>query len=263
MNYSNIKLLIIDPQNDFCMPGASLFVKGADNDMHKLSNFIVNNAEDIKEIHISLDMHLYDDIAHPMYWVNENGKNPEPFTNITFTDLKNKVWTTSKKEDFENARNYILNLEASKKFSHTIWPYHCLAGTYGSNIFPPLYTALKKWMEVTKKSFTTHIKGMDRNSEQFGIFQAEDGSKFNNELRYEIFQGATKVLVSGQAKSHCVATSLKQILENAPKELEKTILLTDTTSNVEGCEHIADKIYEDLRSSGMQELTTEEIIISK
>lgn len=248
-------LLLIDPQNDFCIPGASLYVPGADEDMHRLANFINNNPELINSIHVSLDMHNYDDIAHPAYWKNSEGKNPQPFTNITIEDVENKKWIPNNLE----ALQYLKILKEKNSFTHTIWPYHCIAGTYGSNIFPALTTSLKKWMENTGKSFQTYIKGMDRNTEHFGIFKSEDGkSPFNNELMAQLLIGHDTILVAGQAKSHCVATSLKQILEVYPAEVEHIVLLTDTTSNVTGCDHIADEIYANLRKAGMKEMTTAE-----
>jgi nicotinamidase/pyrazinamidase len=254
-------LLIIDPQNDFCMPGSSLFVENADADMHRLSKFITENANKIDSICVSLDMHLFEDIAHPIYWINKEGKHPEPFTNITVEDVKSGVWKTANPVMESHALHYLEKLQKDKKFTHTIWPYHCIAGTFGANIFPPLYSSLRTWMEKTGKTFSTYIKGMNPTSEQYGIFQSEYGEEeeFNHNLFASIFSNNENVLVAGQAKSHCVATSLKQILDTYPESVKKITLLTDTTSNVTGCEHLADKIYEDLKASGMKENTTENI----
>ena len=253
-----VSLLIVDPQTDFCLPGASLYVKGADSDMHRLSEFIIENANEIETIHISLDMHLLDSIFHSMYWENQEGKNPEPFTNITIEDVQKGIWKTANPKDSHNALTYLEVLKTKNNFTHTIWPYHCISGTYGSNIFPPLYSALRKWMDITGKSFCSHLKGMESNTEHFGIFQNETDGIYNTALIHELFDKNDNVLVAGQAKSHCVAVSLKQILEYFPDCVKKITLLTDTTSDVDGCEHIADKIYEDLRSAGMkEEITTE------
>jgi nicotinamidase-related amidase len=257
-------LLLIDCQNDFCLPGSPLYINGADADMHRLSNFLICHPNLVNSIYISLDMHNIDDIAHPDYWVRwSEGKpnHPKPFTNITFEDMKNDNWIPSKPEDDVVALEYLKNLKDKNKFTHTIWPVHCIAGTYGSNIFPTLNAALKKWTSSTKKNFKTYIKGMDRNSEHFGIFQSEDGkSEFNYSLLDE-FKDCTDILVAGQAKSHCVATSLKQILDVRPSYIKKITLLTDTTSNVVGCEQIADGIYSELREAGMKEMTTIDYII--
>lgn len=257
-------LLIIDPQNDFCLPGSPLYVNGADADMHRLANLLVTHPDKVDSIYISLDMHNIEDIAHPNYWVKWNeGKptHPEPFTNITFEDVKSGKWVPKNTKDDSIALEYLKTIEEKKKFTHTIWPVHCVAGTYGSNIFPTLNAGLKKWTNSTNQNFKSYIKGMDRNSEHFGIFQSEDGkSEFNYELLDE-FKGCERILVAGQAKSHCVATTLKQILDIRPNYIKKTILLTDTTSNVPGCENIADGIYNELREAGMKEMTTIDYII--
>jgi nicotinamidase/pyrazinamidase len=256
-----VSLLLIDCQIDFCIPGASLYITGADADMHRLSSFLTRNPDFVDAIHVSLDMHNYDNIAHPYYWINSENKHPEPFTNITVEDILLGKWTTKNPKDYLKTLDYLKNLKEKNKFTHTIWPVHCIAGSYGSNIFPTLKSTLKQWMNSTGQTFRTYIKGMDRNSEHFGIFQSEDGkSEFNYNLLSSLYNGYDNVLVAGQAKSHCVATSLKQILDTCPDNIKKTILLTDTTSNVTGCEHLADKIYEELREAGMREMTTEEYV---
>jgi len=257
-------LLIIDPQVDFCMPGGALYVKNADVDMQKLSSFITENAEQIDSIIISLDMHNLEHIAHSIYWVNSKGEHPAPFTSITLDDVKTGVWKANNPKMQSHVLYYLEQLESNGNFTHTIWPNHCIAGTQGSNIFPPLLVALKGWMEVNKKTFTTYIKGMNPTSEQFGIFKQEvktgdDEGEFNHNLFYSLFGSKSEVLVSGQAKSHCVATSLKQIAETHPDFVKQITLLSDTTSNVVGCENIADEIYKELRELGMDELTTLEI----
>ena len=79
-------LLIIDPQNDFCNPNGTLFVSGADKDCGRLAEFIDNNSSKISSIHITLDSHPTYHIAHPEFWMDENGNNPKPFTIITHQD---------------------------------------------------------------------------------------------------------------------------------------------------------------------------------
>lgn len=99
------------------------------------------------------------------------------------------------------------------------------ARTYGSNIFSTLNIGLQKWSNHTRKNFKSYIKGMDRNSEHFGIFQSEDGkSEFNYEL-LDKFSDCQRILVAGQAKSHCVATSLKQMFMLIQDILKKLFFL--------------------------------------
>jgi len=255
-------LLIIDPQNDFCLPTGSLYVKGADKDMERLASFILKNIEHIDEIHVSRDMHNYDDIAHARYWKNFNGELPKPFTNITVDDMKNGIWTTAKEEDYEIALKYLQTLKDKNKFTHTIWPDHCVHGTTGFQLFPALNDVLNIWEGKTEKSYIVYVKGMNRNTEHFGMFQTEDDSEeFNEQAFRNIFSKADNVFVSGEAKSHCVATSLQQIMERDSEMISKITLLTDATSDVEGLGHLASPIYKKLRAKGMKENTTIEITL--
>lgn len=253
-----MKLLIIDPQVDFCMPGAALYVKGADEDMARLSEFINKNAKEIESIDISLDMHEINSIFHPEFWLGTDLKHPSPFISISLDDVSSGKWKPADIKDYTKSVDYLKTLEKNKSYPLTIWPPHCIAGISGSNIFPTLYTALKFWMNETGKSFTTHIKGMDRYSEHYGIFKSEGEDKYgvNHELIEKLFsKGESKeIYVSGEAKSHCVAMSLKQLMDVHPYVIPQITLLENTTSNVTGCEHIADEIYENLKKAGMKDL---------
>ena len=52
------KLLIIDPQNDFCdIGGAALPVAGANHDLKRLASFIEENQGHISDVTVTLDSH--------------------------------------------------------------------------------------------------------------------------------------------------------------------------------------------------------------
>ena len=80
---SQLQLLIIDPQNDFCdlpadyLPSAGNFtsqpalpVVGAHQDMLRIADLIARGANGISQIHLSLDSHHHIDIAHPTFWMD-------------------------------------------------------------------------------------------------------------------------------------------------------------------------------------------------
>ena len=73
MSARKVHLLMIDPQNDFCIangPGGekgALVVGGADQDMARLASFITKNQKRIEEIHCTLDSHQSVHIAHSTY----------------------------------------------------------------------------------------------------------------------------------------------------------------------------------------------------
>ncbi len=81
------KLFIIDPQYDFCNSNGTLYVPGADKDMVRLSGMIKNNIKQIDDIHLTLDSHNRLHIAHPIWWVDNLGNHPDPFTIISAEDV--------------------------------------------------------------------------------------------------------------------------------------------------------------------------------
>lgn len=254
------KLLIIDPQVSFCHEDGSLYVQGALADTIRLARLITEKASLFSSIDITLDMHQRNDIGHSIFWVDKDGKHPNPFTQITSSDMNRGLFAASNKKETEIAFAYLMHLEKSGGFTHTVWPEHCVAGTDGANIAIILQVALEEWSKKTGLTHQTHIKGMDRFSEHYGIFQAEGPhADFNHRLIHDLFKKDTEVYVAGQAKSHCVATSLKQVMREYPQFVSQITLIEDTTSNVSGFENIADDIYVKLREHGMKTTTTEEL----
>jgi len=258
-------LLIIDPQNSFCNPGdangnnrGSLYVAGAEKDMQRLANWIDINREGIDYIGVTLDMHQPNDIAHPNFWQDKNGNFPSPFSIITVKDVENGVWTP--RFDPNRCLKYLRDLEAQGEFPHVIWPVHCVIGSEGAAIYPPLMDAIMRWT-VRGKFFETVGKGTYPFSEHFGAFHAQipDPQRPETQLNQRLIKTleyAQNVYLSGEAKSHCVANSLKQVLNEAPTLAQKFIILEDTMSNVTGFETIADPIYQKARSMGVRFSTT-------
>ena len=137
-----IDLLIIDPQNDFCRPDGALTVSGADKDMKRLAVFIDRVGDKLYDIHVTLDSHRLVDISHPIFWVDTNGNPPNPFTIISYDDVRNGVWKAKNPGYQAKATNYVKNLNDNKRYPLCIWPPHCLIGGSGHNIFPPIFDAL-------------------------------------------------------------------------------------------------------------------------
>jgi len=258
-------LLIIDPQNSFCNPGdvagnrkGELYVEGADKDMQKLANWVLAHKEQIDFIGITLDMHQPNDIAHPSFWQDKNGKFPAPFTVITVKDVENGVWTP--RFDPKRCLSYLRGLEAQGEFPHVIWPAHCIIGSEGSAIYEPLMQAIMDWT-VKGKFYQTVAKGTYPFTEHFGAFQAQipDPDRPETQLNQGLIRTLEEyqnVYLAGEAKSHCVANSLKQVLNEAPALAAKFIVLEDAMSNVTGFEHIADSIYDKAKTMGVRFSTT-------
>ncbi len=262
MNNKNA-ILIIDAQYDFCNPNGALYVPGADKDMERLSAWIKANKKQIDHISVTMDSHPVNDISHPSFWQDKDGHFPPAFTPITVDDIKNGKWTPRffPKETI----NYVEALETQGEFGHFIWPYHCLVGSRGAAIDDLLMDALIDWTKEGKY-YQVVAKGTYPLTEHFGIFRANvpatnrPETQLNQQL-IETLEKYQTVFLAGEAKSHCVANSLKQALEEAPKLAEKFVILEDCMSDVTGMEHLGTPIYNKAKSQNIRFVNSMDITL--
>lgn len=243
--------LIIDAQFDFCHPEGSLFVPGAEQDIKRIATLIQQHASRIDHIVVTLDTHHMLDIAHPLFWLDTSGNHPIPFTQITAADVDSGRWIP--RFSAEKARKYIHDLEVDGQFTHFIWPEHCLIGSRGAALHDTLLNALKDWSAKQDLDYVAIQKGLYPLSEHFGIFRAQvpdptvPETQLNTSLIADLERFDT-VYLMGEAKSHCVANSLKQILDFAPGLVPKLVVLTDCMSDVTGLGYLADPIYAEAKA---------------
>lgn len=265
------ELLIIDPQWDFCNPSGSLFVPGADQDMKRLSSMIDRIGPKINRIRVTLDSHHLIDVAHPLFWKNSSGKNPDPFTLISSEDLNNGTWKPFLPSLNGRMLNYVKTLEANGKYLLCIWPPHCLIGSQGQSIVPELYKALIKWEENKPWNVDYVTKGSNIFTEHYGAIEAEvpdpedPSTQINTPLIESLIQTDT-ILVAGEAGSHCLKSTLEQIANKFKDDsyIKKLVLLTDATSPVISpvvdFPVIQEQFISDMQSRGMQVSTTTEFL---
>ncbi len=257
-------LLIIDPQNDFCDPASgALYVPGADGDMLRLAELLRRNGHVFEEIHVTLDSHHLRDIAHPLFWENEHGANPTPFTQIRAPEIEGGLWRTSDSRHQARASSYVHSLEFDGKRLLTIWPPHCLIGSVGQAVYSPLFEALLNW----ERQFGTAnfvAKGENPFTEHYSAIRAEvpdpeDLSTQTNSNLIAALKLADRIVVAGEAGSHCVANTLYDLAEAlTPEEVAKITLLTDAISPVPGLEALQATMIEKLTLRGMKKGTTSE-----
>ena len=252
MSVKKIAFFGIDFQVDFCQPGAALFVAGAENDVKRVKAFIENNKEKIDFLCLTQDSHQIIDISHPAFWQDKNGKSPSPFTIISPEHVKTGEWTPvfAAKE----ALTYLEDLEKQGEFPHCIWPEHCIVGSGGAAIDPILMEAVYSWARQGK-FFQIIQKGQHPLTEHFGAFRAnipimnQPSTQINQQL-IKTLEKYDEIYFTGEARSHCVANTLKQAMEY-PELAKKFIILDDCMSNVSGFETLADPIYENARNLGI------------
>lgn len=259
-------LLVIDAQNDFHdkVPMATLPVPGATDDTARIADFIgkVNPST----IFSSLDSHYSLDIAHPAWWTDATGKMVGPFTLITADDIKNGKYIP--RIDYKRSLSYVEALEANGEFQHFIWPEHCLIGSEGQALHPVYFNAIRNWMNVNSKWVNFINKGVNPYTEHFGIFRAnvplpQDPSTDVNQGIFSTMNDHDVIYLAGQARTHCVANSLRQMLQIAPQLASKLVILEDCMSNVAGLPDdfykYVDSIYADAISKGVRVAKSKDI----
>ena len=280
-------LLLIDVQNTFCISEFELFVTGAVEDNIRLCKFIYSNLNLITEIIPTLDTHKAMAIFHPIFWVDEAGKNPEPNTIISLKDVETGKWKVNPEIGFnlnygdysklqKYAFYYLQKLEKEGKYPLTIWPYHSMLGGIGHALVSAVEEAIF-FHNIARNSQTKfEIKGDNILTENYSVLRSEvledeNGNKIGrkNNTLIEKLLNFDAVIIAGQAKSHCVAWTIADLLVEIkakdPQLTQKIYLLEDCTSPVVVPGIIdftseANKLYQNFARSGMNLVKSTESI---
>jgi nicotinamidase-related amidase len=255
---NRIALLLVDVQNSFCIPGFELFVgghsaTGAVDDNRRLCRFLYRNLHRISLIIATMDTHQAMQIFHSIFFVDEKGEHPDPFSLITVEDIEQGRLKPNPKVlrnlglDPDYAKKYLSHyaktLRSGGKYDLTIWPYHAMLGGIGHALVPAVEEAIffHSMARFTQPQF--RIKGQNPLTEHFSVLgpevtrgpQGEVIAKKDVSLVEEL-AGLDAVIIAGQAKSHCVAWTIADLLEDIggrEGELARKIyLLEDCTSPV-------------------------------
>ena len=229
----------IDNQKDLIECGA-LAVPGSIGDVERMTRFIYNNMGGISRIMCSLDTHTAHQIFHPCWWVNSSGDHPAPYTVITYDDVQAGRWRPL--IGVQESIQYLKELEKvdSGKKKLCIWPYHCIKGTEG-NTLENEFAKMVYFHSVARKCVNHMItKGEDPYSEMYGIIKPEYSTdNFVNTPVLTAIEKYDEIFVVGEAASHCLMESVKQIAEhfaNRPEITQKITVLEDCTSPIAGFE---------------------------
>lgn len=242
----SVLLLIIDMQQDFMENGA-LAVPNSHKDVENLVQWIYKNIEQVTKIAVSLDTHTTRQIFHPYWWADDDLKNhPDPYTEITKEDLDNGNWKPIVNPT--ESIDYVENLESQGKKKLMVWTYHCLLGTQGHALENQL-SNIVYFHSVARRTPVIHmVKGGYPMSEMYGILKAEYDPK--NRVNLDFLNKVAeydKVLIAGEAKSHCVLETIRQILEHYRNDLavtQKIYILEDCMSSIPGFEDATEEEFE-------------------
>jgi nicotinamidase-related amidase len=250
-------LLAVDVQNTFCIPDFELFVAGrsgtgAVDDNRRLCEFIYRNLGTITQIFPSLDTHHAMQVFHAIWLVDENGDHPAPYTLVSADDVEAGRWrvnpaitdTLGIDADYaaRHLSHYTRRLAEGGKYDLTVWPYHAMLGGIGHALVSAVEEAVFFHGLARHSRPDFQVKGDNPLTEHYSMLGPEvtegpDGDRLgekNTEL-IEKLLAFDLVVVAGQAKSHCMAWTIDDLLQHdeARERLaERTYLLEDCTSPV-------------------------------
>jgi len=253
-----ICLVAVDVQNTFCIPGFELYVggrsgTGAVDDNRRLCEFIYRNLAVITQICPTMDTHQTMQIFHSIFLVNDQGEHPGPFTLISEEDIRKGLWKfnpalcdslgISEEYGEGHLRHYARKLKETGKYDLTIWPYHALLGGIGHALVSAVEEAIFFHSIARYSQPDFHVKGNNALTEHYSVLGPEvlegpDGApiaqKSDKFLKKLLEFDA--VIITGQAKSHCVAWTIDDLLQDLLRHnqrlVEKVYLLEDCTSPV-------------------------------
>lgn len=230
-----ICLLLVDCQNTFCIPGQELFVggrsgTGAVDDNVRLCEFLYRNLGVVTEICATLDTHTAIQIFHPVFWLDERGEQPAGGrTVITLADVEKGKWRpnpsvadTVADGDVEWLERYALHYVrrlTEGRYPLMIWPYHAMLGSVGHALVSAVEEAIFFHSIARHAAPRFEVKGGNPLTENYSVLSPEvtigpDEEKVGgpNTHLVEHLLNFDAVVVAGQAASHCVQWTVKDLL---------------------------------------------------
>lgn len=139
--------------------------------------------------------------------------------------------------------HYTKKLKEGGKYDLTIWPYHAMLGGIGHALVPAVEEAVFFHTIAHRSQADFHIKGDRPFTEHYSVLgpevmQGPDGKQVGqkSDKFFRKLLEFDAVLIAGQAKSHCVAWTIDDLLEDIRtrdvKLVEKVYLPEDCSSPV-------------------------------
>jgi nicotinamidase-related amidase len=252
-------LLLVDVQNTFCLPEFELYVggrsgRGAVEDSERIAGFLYRNLDRVTQVVPTLDTHTAAQIFHPLFWVDAHGAHPAPHTVVTLADVEAGRWRVNPRiaaavvprKDFDLAGwtlHYARRLAAGGKFPLVVWPYHSMVGGIGHALVSAVEEAVFFHAIARQSPTRVEVKGRNALTENYSALRPEVGTDASgapieaaNTALVDHLLSFDRVIVAGEAKSHCVAWTVEDLLAEAvardPALARRVLLLEDCTSPV-------------------------------
>jgi nicotinamidase-related amidase len=252
-------LLLIDVQNTFCLPEFELFVagrsgRGAVEDVVRVAELLYRNLDRVTQVVATLDTHSAAQIFHPVFWLDADGRHPAPHTVIRLEDVESGRYRVnpalaplvSPRQGFDLAGwalRYTRALAEGGKYPLVVWPYHSMLGGIGHAMVSLVEEAVFFHSIARQSPTLLEIKGRHALTENYSALRPEvatdeRGSPLVPDSRALVdhLLGFDEILVAGEAKSHCVAWTVADLLAEIRSRdaslARKVTLLDDCASPV-------------------------------
>jgi nicotinamidase-related amidase len=191
-------------------------------------------------------------IFHAIWLVDEEGNHPAPYTLVSAEDVAVGRWrlNTAVAEALgievryaeRHLAHYTRQLGEGGKYDLTIWPYHAMLGGIGHALVSSVEESFFFHGIARSSQPDFQVKGDNPLTEHYSMLGPEvtdgpDGDPLGSKNTGLVEKLLTfdAVVVAGQAKSHCMAWTIDDLLadEVAGQRLaERTYLMEDCTSPV-------------------------------
>lgn len=252
-------LLLVDAQKDFCFPEGSLYVggrsgRGAVEDNDRIARFLYRNLGWITEVACTLDTHVPHQIFFPSFWREASGERPSAHREVTAAEVHSgeitpdpclATWLADADTVWlrQYAEHYCATLEKAGRYRLYLWPFHCLLGSEGHALVGVVEEARLFHAFCRSTPNRLETKGFHPLTENYSALSAEvlashDGRPVGSRdtALIERLLAADRLLVAGQAASHCVKSTLEDLLAEIerrdPSLASKVYVLADCMSSV-------------------------------
>jgi nicotinamidase-related amidase len=192
-------------------------------------------------------------VFHALFLVDAEGRHPTPFTLVSVEDVESGRWRFDPRVAASlgiepaygqaHVRHYARRLAQSGKYELTVWPYHAMLGSVGHALVPALEEAIFFHTVARRAQARFEVKGSDPLTEHYSMLGPEvtegpDGRPLGDRNRPLIdhLLEFDAVVIAGQAKSHCVAWTIDDLLGEVrsrdPALAARVLLLEDCSSPV-------------------------------
>lgn len=267
-----VTLLLIDEQQDFTLPQGTLYVGGRSgtgsiDDSNRVAQFIYREMSRITRVRVTMDTHFAFQIFSPAFWLDANGKAPNPFSFIVADEahvkpyMAGNVLIISKGEVRPNpamaqwlfggnytalvqqVMYYCGELNRTGKYDLIMWPEHCLIGGEGHALVGVIQEARMFHAYTRVVQAEAEVKGGHPLLECYSVLGGEvltfyDRSPMaqKNVNFINVLLASDYTILGGQAGSHCVAAStddlLHEIMKHDPRMVERVYVMKDCMSAV-------------------------------